>query len=163
MEEVNNEVVIFEAYLSNSANVFKNLIELLSQVAPIKKSDHSNKSVKQAFFKITKSGIYINIDHQNDILINIAVDSDKFSSYKYNFGLSELNIGITLDIIKDAFKNVKKSEGVALCIRKKIHKQYPMKYSFPFLLTITTPAEVLLSNLTLCKTLLFLQWQTVKN
>ncbi len=75
----------------------------------------SNKSIKQAFFKITKNGIYINIDHQSDILINISLDADKFGSYKYNFSLPELHIGITLDIIKDALKNVKKSEGVALC------------------------------------------------
>ncbi len=48
--EQDEEVVIFEAYLAGSANIFKNLIELLSQVAPIKKSDNSNKSIKQAFF-----------------------------------------------------------------------------------------------------------------
>ncbi len=35
--EKDEEVVIFEAYLAGSANIFKNLIELLSQVAPIKK------------------------------------------------------------------------------------------------------------------------------
>jgi hypothetical protein len=125
-----DDEVIFEAYLEGSANVFKNLIELLSQVAPIKKSDNSNKSIKQAFFKINKDGIYINIDHQSDILINVALFSERFRSYKYNFSLQELNIGITLDIIKDAFKNVKKSEGVALCIRKKIGQTMPNEISF---------------------------------
>lgn len=133
-DEITNTVpddeIIFEAYLGGSANVFKNLIELLSQVAPIKKSDNSNKSIKQAFFKITKSGIYINIDHQSDILINIALDSERFGSYKYNFSLPELNVGITLDIIKDAFKNVKKSEGVALCIRKKVGQTMPNEIFF---------------------------------
>ncbi len=73
----------------------------------------------------TKNGIYINIDHQSDILINISLDADKFGSYKYNFSLPELHIGITLDIIKDALKNVKKSEGVALCIRKKTFQTMP--------------------------------------
>jgi hypothetical protein len=125
-----DDEVIFEAYLGGSANVFKNLIELLSQVAPIKKSDNSNKSIKQAFFKINKNGIYINIDHQSDILINIALDAERFGSYKYNFALPELNVGITLDIIKDAFKNVKKSEGVALCIRKKTGQMMPHEISF---------------------------------
>ncbi len=47
-----------------------------------------------------------------------------------NFSLPELHIGITLDIIKDALKNVKKSEGVALCIRKKTFQTMPNEMSF---------------------------------
>ncbi len=35
--EKTEEVVIFEAYLAGSANIFKNLIELLSQVLQLKK------------------------------------------------------------------------------------------------------------------------------
>jgi hypothetical protein len=129
-EKQDDDEIVFEAYLGGSANIFKNLIELCSQVAPIKKSDNSNKSIKQAFLKFTKNGIYINIDHQSDILINVALKAVRFGSYKYNFALPELNIGITLDIIKDLFKNVKKSEGVALCIRKKIGQTMPHEIFF---------------------------------
>ncbi len=35
-----------------------------------------------------------------------------------------------MDIIKDALKNVKKSEGVALCIRKKTFQTMPNEMSF---------------------------------
>lgn len=123
---------ILEAFLSSSANVFKNLIELLSQVAPIKKNDNAKKSIKQAFFKISKDGICINIDPQNDILINVMLDADKFCSYKYSSEQQELNIGITLDVIKDTFKNVKKSEGVAIRIVRNVDDIVPTEIGFTF-------------------------------
>ncbi|CCV02558.1 Proliferating cell nuclear antigen [Armadillidium vulgare iridescent virus] len=124
------EETIFEAYLSESANIFKHLIELFSQVAPIKKSDNSNKSIKQAFFKITKNGIYINIDYESDILINAVLNAGQFDSYKYNFPVPELNIGVAIDILKKFLKTVKKNEGVSLCINKKPDQTMPNKISF---------------------------------
>ncbi len=56
--EKDEEVVIFEAYLAGSANIFKNLIELLSQVAPIKKSDNSNKVSNKLSLKLQRM-VYI--------------------------------------------------------------------------------------------------------
>ncbi len=82
--EKDEEVVIFEAYLAGSANIFKNLIELLSQVAPIKKVTTQTKVSNKLSLKLQEWYIYY-IDHQSDILINISLDADKFGSYKLTF------------------------------------------------------------------------------
>lgn len=112
----NNEIIV-EAYIKKSANIFKNIIELLAQITPIKKCDISNTSIKQIFFKITSKSIRL-ANEDSDILIDINLDVSKFCSYKYNYEYSDLNIGINSNIIKTFFKNSKKSEGVLLRIRK---------------------------------------------
>ncbi len=56
--EKDEEVVIFEAYLAGSANIFKNLIELLSQVAPIKKVTTQTKVSNKLSLKLQRM-VYI--------------------------------------------------------------------------------------------------------
>jgi hypothetical protein len=112
--------IIFEAYIKKSAHIFKNIIELLSQVTPIKKCNITNTSIKQIFLKITESAIYINTNAVNsaNILVDICLDTDMFCSFKYKYVHEELNIGINLNILKTFFKHAKKPEGVVLRISK---------------------------------------------
>jgi len=121
------ETIIFEAYLSNSAHVFKNLVELLAHVAPLRKTNN----IKQAFLKINKNGIYFFNDENCNVNIYIMLDAKYFCSYSFDFqDFEDLNIGISLDILKNFMKTIKKNEGICVRIFKKDIQIMPNEIEF---------------------------------
>lgn len=116
--------IIMEAYIKKSANTFKRIIELLAQTAPIKKCNILNASIKQIYFKITKDNINININN-DDINLDIVLNTKSFCSYKFAYKYPNLSIGINSNIIKTFFKNSSKTEGVLLRIQKDVDQICP--------------------------------------
>lgn len=119
---MNNENLLVEAYIEKSAVIFKNLFDLLSHMAPIKKEfkktkDESFKSIKQICFKFSKDKIFINVNHRSVIVSEAVLNTINFKNYIFNVE-DEINIGITLDILKPFFKNVKKDDGVVFRLKK---------------------------------------------
>lgn len=114
---MDNEIIV-EAYVKKSATIFKNIIELLSQITPIKKCDASNRNIKQIFLKMSESAISINTSSDNDIQVYINLDASKFCNYKYIYKYPDLNIGVNANIFKTSFKYAKRSEGIILRVRK---------------------------------------------
>lgn len=119
------EEIVFESYLKESACIFKDVIELLHQIAPIRK-----QSVKQVNMRITKYAININNDISSNVIINCVLNADHFCNYIYNYDFPELNIGITLDILKKLFKTAKKNEGIGIRITKSPAQLIPDEITF---------------------------------
>lgn len=138
-----SDSVILEAWLSDSATIFKHIIDLLSHGAPIKKSDSSSKSIKQAFFKITKKGIYISLDYKNDILINANLEG--FSKYTFNYPKEDLHIAVGIDNLKNLLKNVKRNVGIMFSIFKKADQEVPSEMSISLNSTIYPQSTTLIT------------------
>jgi hypothetical protein len=121
------DTIIFEAFLSNSAHIFKNLIELLAHVAPLRKTN----SIKQAFLKINANGICFYNDLNSNVSIYVMLDRKYFCSYKFEFDdFQDINVGISLDILKNFMKTIKKNEGICIRIFKKDIQIMPNEIEF---------------------------------
>lgn len=106
-----SENILFHCKCEASVIHFKHLFDMLMQAAPL--SD-KNPSLREAFFKITNENmkIYTNLDYSMCIISEFK--SNYFSLYEIFH--NELSIGISLDYIKQFFKNVKKSDAISFKI-----------------------------------------------
>ncbi|GHV56947.1 hypothetical protein AGMMS49579_22140 [Spirochaetia bacterium] len=114
--------ILVEAYIIAGSDIFKNLIELLWRITPIKQIS------KQAIFKINKKGIFININYQGLILTDVALSSSNFTLFNYNCeNISEFNIGICLNPLKEFFSDVQKGKNVVFRVNKEEGQIIPSK------------------------------------
>lgn len=118
--------ILMEAYIMSGSDIFKNIVEILWRLSPIKKmSKNAQVSIKHAIFKVTASGIHINVDHQDLILTNIFLDAKGFTLYKYNHTQPEFNIGVSLNPLKTFFGDVQKNKNVVFRVRKAMGQTNP--------------------------------------
>jgi len=121
LEKMDQDETIFEAYMKESGIIFKNIIELLHQISPIR-----NQNIKQINIRITKDALHISNDTTlNSVVINCTLNADQFCNYMYSYDFPELNIGITLDILKKRFKTANKYEGISIRITKSTSQLIP--------------------------------------
>jgi proliferating cell nuclear antigen PCNA len=94
---------IFNAKTTNGF-VFKIIAELL------------NNNIKVACFEIDKDGIRLRMmDHNRTILIDLNLEAEKFTSYKYKSS-EKMYIGITSTHLNKMLKMVKKQDSIQLSI-----------------------------------------------
>ena len=95
--------VIFKAK-TNSAYTIKILAELLQN------------NIKTACFEIDESGVRLcMMDHHRTILIQVSLDSENFTLYKYK-SKEKLYLGINLNHLHKMLKSIKKKDSLCLFI-----------------------------------------------
>jgi hypothetical protein len=103
--------ILFQIVGKNKGLFFKNLFDLNLQISPL---CDKNPCIRQACFKIrpTVMQIYTNIRHS--IHVNAKIKTNFFESF--STAVDELNVGVSLEYLKNAFKNAKKIDDVIIKI-----------------------------------------------
>jgi hypothetical protein len=73
-----------------------------------------NPCIRQACFKIRPAGIQIYTNIRHSIHVNAKIKAEFFESYKTE--VDELNVGVSLEYLKNAFKNAKRIDDVLIKI-----------------------------------------------
>lgn len=104
---MNEERVLFEAVCKGKGLFYKNLFDLNLQVSPL---CEKTPCIRQACFKIRSEGVQIYTNIQHHIYVNAKLSKQFFESYTLN--TEELNIGVSLEYLKNYFKNAKRTDDI---------------------------------------------------
>lgn len=121
---------IFNAECKKTTMFVKTLIELMSNISIVENIQDDNKYVKQLYLKITKEGMELFSNTQKIITSCAILNQEFFSEYSYKD--EPLCVGISLDILKTCFKNIRKSDVLKMSIMDDEYKNFPDTISFVF-------------------------------
>lgn len=122
---------IFNAECKKTTMFVKTLIELMSNISIVENIQDDNKYVKQLYMKITKEGLEFFSNTQKIITCFVILNQEFFSEYSYK-DEEPLCIGISLDILKTCFKNIRKFDVLKMSIMDDEYKNFPDTMSFIF-------------------------------
>jgi len=103
--------ILFEVFCKNRGLFFKNLFDLNLQISPL---CDKNPCIRQACFKIRPAGMQIYTNIRHSIHVNAKIKKNFFE--KFISDANELNVGVSLEYLKTAFKNAKKIDDVIIKI-----------------------------------------------
>lgn len=103
-------MLLLEARCKNSGLFFKNFFDMLVQLSPFSIVNEKNRYIKQACFKIDSKSfqIYTNVNHS----VWVSADYESSSFYKFNLIPQEISIGVSLEHLKNFFKNARKQDDI---------------------------------------------------
>nr|UOX61094.1 MAG: hypothetical protein DiTV3a_F16ORF1 [Diabrotica toursvirus 3a] len=117
-------VNIFEAQTPNII-IFKTLIDLISQISSVDYIEESTtKNVKRIFLKITKNSMEFFSEQKKVVVCNAIFTTDNFTTFEFK-DEEPLCIGISLNILKNSFKNINRNDILNIAIPKKENLNFP--------------------------------------
>jgi hypothetical protein len=103
--------ILFHVFGKNKGLFFKNLFDLNLQISPL---CDKNPCIRQACFKIRPAGMQIYTNIRHSIHVNAKIKNNFFETFVSD--AQELNVGVSLEYLKNAFKNAKKIDDVVIKI-----------------------------------------------